>query len=77
MVQNLKKSSKSKNSCFLHPRGTKCRVETKNNCEAVVVCARHVMKRPSKRSALVLKYFNSNKDSLINELLTAGSGFDL
>ena len=28
----------------------------KNNCEAVVVCAIHVVKRPSKRSVLVYIY---------------------
>ena len=39
--------------------GTKCQVEANNNREAVVVCARHVVKRPSKRSPLVciLDYF--------------------
>ena len=31
-----------------------CRVEAYNNLEAVVVCARDVVKRPSKRSALVI-----------------------
>ena len=31
-----------------------CRVEANNNRKAVVVGARHVVKRPSKRSALVM-----------------------
>ena len=54
MLQNLKKKvKKSKISNFSHFRGTKCRVEANNNREAVVVCARHIVKRPSKRSGLV------------------------
>ena len=48
---NLKKIKKSKISDS-YSRGTKCPVEANNNREAVVVCARHVVKRPSKRSAL-------------------------
>ena len=39
---------------------TKCRVEANNNREAVVVCARHVMKRPSKLSVLVFEYVVRN-----------------
>ncbi len=55
MQQNLKKKSKKSTiSNFLHTRGTKCRVEANNNREAVAVCARQVVKRPSKRSVLVL-----------------------
>ena len=46
IVQNLKK--KLKNS---HSRDSKCRVEANDNGEAIVVCARHVVKRPRKRSA--------------------------
>ena len=38
---------------FSHPRGIKCRPKANNNREAVVVCARHVVKRPNKRSVLV------------------------
>ncbi len=38
---------------FSHSRGTKCRAEANNNREAVVFCARHVVKLPSKRSVLV------------------------
>ena len=34
--------------------GTKCRFGVNNNREAVVVCAKQVVKRPSKRSVLVL-----------------------
>ena len=51
MVQNLKKNYKSKIYDFLHLRGTMCRVKANNNGFAVVVCARHVVKRPSKRTA--------------------------
>ena len=32
-----------------HSRGMKCQPKANNNREAVVVCARHVVKRPSKR----------------------------
>ena len=70
MVQNLKKKSKSriskKNSHF---RGTKCRVEANNNRFAVVVFARHVVKRPSKRSALVVKkLIDLETDTKLREL---------
>ena len=41
---------------FPHSRGTKCRVEANNNHEAVVVCARYVVKRHSKRSAIFVYY---------------------
>ena len=53
MVQNLEKLKNFKFTIFSHLRDTKCRVEANNNCEAVVVCARHVVKRLSKRCALV------------------------
>ena len=49
MVQNLKKVLKSKISkkfSFLRHEGP---FQANNNREAVVVCARHVVKRPSKR----------------------------
>ena len=56
MVQNLKKVLKSKiskkNSFLRHEVPFKA----KNNREAVVVCAKHVVKRPSKRSVLVCVY---------------------
>ncbi len=39
---------------FRIPEATKCRVEANINREAVVVCARHVVKLPSKRSVVVL-----------------------
>ena len=39
-------------------RGTKCRSKANNNREAVVVCPRHVVKQPSKRSALVYLYIH-------------------
>ena len=54
MGQNLKKVLKSKiskkNSFLKHEVPFKA----KNNREAVVVCAIHVVKRPSKRSVLVI-----------------------
>ena len=34
----------------------KCQPKANNNREAVVVCARYVVKRPSKRSVLVYIY---------------------
>ena len=49
MVQNLKKVLKSKiakNFSFLRHEVP---FQANNNREAVVVCARHVVKRPSKR----------------------------
>ena len=51
MVQNLEKKPKLENfQFFSHSRGIKCsRPEANNNREAVVVCARHVVKRRSKR----------------------------
>ena len=49
MVQNLKKKLNSKISQKLHSRGMKCQPKANNNREAVVVCARHVVKGPSKR----------------------------
>ena len=71
MLQNLKK----KIQFFSHSQGTKCRVEANNNREAAVACARHVVKRPSKRCALVLnkvksrcdyKTFQSKKNFVVN-----------
>ena len=54
MVQNLKKHLRNrkfqKKIAF---QGTKCRAEAVNNRETVIVWARHVVKRPKKRSALV------------------------
>ena len=58
MVQNLTK--KFKIQIFLHFLGTKCRVEANNNREAVVVSARYVVKRPSKRGAY--SYINAQLD---------------
>ena len=56
MVQKMggKNEKKIDFQFFSHSRGTKCRVEANNNGEAVVVCARHVVKRASKRSVLVI-----------------------
>ena len=53
MVQNLKKLLKSKISKFFSFLRHEVPFKAKNNREAVVVCARHVVKRPSKRSVLV------------------------
>ena len=51
MVQNFQKKSQS--------RGMKCQPKANNNREAVVVCARHVVKRPTKRMrASIYIYFN-------------------
>ena len=47
MVQNLKQKPHLKLEnfqIFSHSRGSKCRVEVNHNREAVVVCARHVVK---------------------------------
>ena len=53
MVQNLKKVLKSKISKKISFLRHEVPFKAKNNREAVVVCARHVVKRPSKRSVLV------------------------
>ena len=53
MVQNLKKTKLENFQFFSHSRGIKCRPKANNNREAVVVCAKYVVKRPSKRSVLV------------------------
>ena len=53
MVQNLKKVLKSKISKFFSFLRHEVPFKAKNNREAVVVCAIHVVKRPSKRSVLV------------------------
>ena len=55
MLQNLRKIQKKNRKFpifFAFPRH-ECRAEANNNREAVVVYARHVVKRTSKRSALV------------------------
>ena len=54
MVQNLKKVLKSKISKFFSFLRHEVPFKAKNNREAVVVCAKHVVKRPSKRSVLVI-----------------------
>ena len=53
MVQNLKKVLKSKFSNFVSFLRHEVQFKANNNREAVVVCAIHVVKRPSKRSVLV------------------------
>ena len=53
MVQNLQKKFKIENfQIFSNSGGTKCQFNA-NNHFAVVVCAKYVVKRPSKRSARV------------------------
>ena len=50
MVQKFSKNLNSKISKQnSHSRGMKCQPKANNNRFAVVVCARHVVKRPSKR----------------------------
>ena len=47
------KNFKSKNPKIKsHSRDIKCQPKANHNREAIVVCARHVVKRPSKRSEL-------------------------
>ena len=58
ILQRKIKFQNRKFPIFSHFRGTKCRFEANNNRFAVVVCARHVVKRPSKRSALVTNKFH-------------------
>ena len=53
MVQNLKKVLKSKIFNFFSFLRHEVPFKANNNREAVVVCVRHVVKRPSKRSVLV------------------------
>ena len=53
MVQNLKKVLKLKISNFFLILRHEVPFKANNNREAVVVCAIHVVKRPSKRSVLV------------------------
>ena len=53
MEQNLKKNVISKFFDFFLFLEARSRFEANNNREAVV-CARHVVKRPRKRSALVV-----------------------
>ena len=49
MIQKLIKILNWKISPNLHPRGMKFQPKANNNRKAVFVCARHVVKRPSKR----------------------------
>ena len=48
MVQNLKKLKTRKFPKKSHSRGMKCQPKATNNCFAVFVCARDVVKRPIK-----------------------------
>ena len=57
MVQNLKKVLKPKISKKISFLRHEVPFKAKNNRKAVVVCAKHVVKRASKRSVLV--YTNS------------------
>ena len=54
MLQNLKKVSKWKIFNFFLILRHEVPFKANNNREAVVVCANHVVKRPSKRSVLVI-----------------------
>ena len=56
MLQNLEKVLKSKIFNFFSFLRHDVPFKANNNREAVVVCARHVVKRPSKRSVLVYIY---------------------
>ena len=59
MVQKILKILNSKISKKnFHSRGMKCQPKANNNREAVVVCARHVVKRPSKRMPARIHYSN-------------------
>ena len=49
MVQIKKKFKLENFQKKSHSRGMKCQPKANNNREAVVVCARYVVKRPSKR----------------------------
>ena len=76
MVQNLKKVLKSKISKFFSFLRHEVPFKAKNNREAVVVCAIHVVKRPSKRSVLVSYYFKKNifiKMAFTTNLMKLGS----
>ena len=53
MLQNLKKVLKSKIFNFFSFLRHEVPFKASNNRKAIVACARHVMKRPSKRSVLV------------------------
>ena len=44
-----------------HSRDMKCQPKANNNREAVVVCARHVVKRPSKRMRASIVLFSMGK----------------
>ena len=56
MVQNLKKFLNSRIKKKSHSRCMKCQPKANNNRETVVVCARHVVKRPSKRMRASTEY---------------------
>ena len=65
MVQNLKKVLKLKISNFFLILRHEVPFKANNNREAVVVCAIHVVKRPSKRSVLVYIYILIRPKSLL------------
>ena len=74
MLQNLKKVLKSKIFKFFSFLRQEVPFKASNNREAVVVCAKHVVKRPSKRSVLVVSkitnsLFRLYKCVLINILI--------
>ena len=68
MVQNLKKVLKSKISKKFSFLRHEVPFKANNNREAIVVCAIHVVKRPSKRSVLVYNILHklSNKNSYLS-----------
>ena len=74
MVQNLKKLLKSKISKFFSFLRHEVPFKAKNNREAVVVCAIHVVKRPSKRSVLVsikcIEITNMSNKHIIGDSIT-------
>ena len=63
MAQKILKFQNRKFPIFFAFQGMKFRVKVHNTRFAVVVCVRHIVKRPSKRSALVLKNSESLKKS--------------
>ena len=44
----------------------KCQPKANNNRKAVVVCARHVVKRPNKRMCASMNYIESDTGYLLN-----------
>ena len=71
MIQIFKKILNSKISKKnSHSRGMKCQPKANNNREAVVVCARHVVKRPSKRMRASINYSHSTNTTYLRSTIT-------